>query len=706
MVIGRNEPCPCGSGKKYKQCCLKKEKVVELGQVQQKQFFQMKHRLVERLMEEVLGSYSSIEYQSLMKEFRKRTGVRDLMDGYGHHWLLFFYRHSAFGGLRGIEWYNRKRGKRDEPALQRLAKVWETLVPRLIQHVDFNEQGVLVEDLFTHERFHMPYCETLLEPQPWAGAFCLLEERNGGYYMNGVASIVGPEKLKEAEALLKSNLKETGNSYEQAALDLYPEMTGALLRKEDRADKEESEWTHTTLVYSMHDVNEVMTAIHQTGLLEMEEWDGNNGRGSLVTNRYRYDDNLANGSVYVDKIEGSLKIEGEQLTFQSIDQSVVAKFKQLLMNSTQAVLIKEEKISEMTPAGIQFSTLSVGLEEGVPVVFAAFAQQALYNLELDVPLPQLNGKTPAEMVSLGKHAELEQWLRELEYGSYWNMRSKTKEKWTADFNSVRKALNLPFSPFTTLREQRKTAITLLENSLNNEDNWTQEELELWDEMGMPDHEIKSEYARDLLLFFQEKGAGKSPNTYYKYRLGVQVFSFFLEEEAIERITGILPQHWEKLIGYYYLEFNRDATENQAKGFMTVVKRFAAWLDKRYGTAYASVVKGYLKELETLVLQAITILEAYTPYRERRYEVNRSLGEFRRIIENGELPGQLVKGCFRIKSVTASYVNLMKVDEDGQVFKTTVRKDVLPLMNPGMVICGALTKKSNWKLYSVERVFPK
>ncbi len=24
--IGRNNPCPCGSGKKYKQCCLKKQK--------------------------------------------------------------------------------------------------------------------------------------------------------------------------------------------------------------------------------------------------------------------------------------------------------------------------------------------------------------------------------------------------------------------------------------------------------------------------------------------------------------------------------------------------------------------------------------------------------------------------------------------------------------------------------------------------------
>lgn len=29
--IGRNDPCPCGSGKKYKKCCLRKEEVTEAG---------------------------------------------------------------------------------------------------------------------------------------------------------------------------------------------------------------------------------------------------------------------------------------------------------------------------------------------------------------------------------------------------------------------------------------------------------------------------------------------------------------------------------------------------------------------------------------------------------------------------------------------------------------------------------------------------
>lgn len=29
--IGRNEICPCGSGKKYKNCCIRKEKSIKVS---------------------------------------------------------------------------------------------------------------------------------------------------------------------------------------------------------------------------------------------------------------------------------------------------------------------------------------------------------------------------------------------------------------------------------------------------------------------------------------------------------------------------------------------------------------------------------------------------------------------------------------------------------------------------------------------------
>lgn len=33
MKVGRNDPCPCGSGKKYKRCCLLKDEMADLRAV-------------------------------------------------------------------------------------------------------------------------------------------------------------------------------------------------------------------------------------------------------------------------------------------------------------------------------------------------------------------------------------------------------------------------------------------------------------------------------------------------------------------------------------------------------------------------------------------------------------------------------------------------------------------------------------------------
>ena len=34
MKTGRNELCPCGSGRKYKQCCLPKDEAAELKELE------------------------------------------------------------------------------------------------------------------------------------------------------------------------------------------------------------------------------------------------------------------------------------------------------------------------------------------------------------------------------------------------------------------------------------------------------------------------------------------------------------------------------------------------------------------------------------------------------------------------------------------------------------------------------------------------
>ena len=135
--------------------------------------------------------------------------------------------------MRGIERYVQNQSQYDDHDLRQLALEWEKLRPRLIQQVDHDEQGVFVEDLFTKERFHMPYCETMPHLTPWAGAFCMLEEFEGGYYLNGVTFTVGPDQVMQAYELLKQSIVETDQSFDQVAMELYPEILQALLTKRD-----------------------------------------------------------------------------------------------------------------------------------------------------------------------------------------------------------------------------------------------------------------------------------------------------------------------------------------------------------------------------------------------------------------------------------------------------------------------------------------
>ena len=51
MIVGRNDLCPCGSGKKYKKCCLQKENVTQIQEYKIERFYQQKHKLVQQLEE-------------------------------------------------------------------------------------------------------------------------------------------------------------------------------------------------------------------------------------------------------------------------------------------------------------------------------------------------------------------------------------------------------------------------------------------------------------------------------------------------------------------------------------------------------------------------------------------------------------------------------------------------------------------------------
>ena len=63
-MVGRNDPCPCGSGKKYKKCCESK-KTVSIEEVQAEEL----ERILQTFYEEYPERRNINEYLNLVKEW-------------------------------------------------------------------------------------------------------------------------------------------------------------------------------------------------------------------------------------------------------------------------------------------------------------------------------------------------------------------------------------------------------------------------------------------------------------------------------------------------------------------------------------------------------------------------------------------------------------------------------------------------------------
>lgn len=122
MAINRNDICPCGSGKKYKKCCMKQESVLQIGQVKQERFFQTKLELTNYVRDFIIEQFSYHEMSALEKEYQKQAGS-DFLDNSGMFQFWFTFLHRFPNGLRGIEWFFSVRGKRISRELQEKLQV-------------------------------------------------------------------------------------------------------------------------------------------------------------------------------------------------------------------------------------------------------------------------------------------------------------------------------------------------------------------------------------------------------------------------------------------------------------------------------------------------------------------------------------------------------------------------------------------------------
>jgi tetratricopeptide (TPR) repeat protein len=75
--IGRNEPCPCGSGKKYKQCCLSKDEAALIAAAPKVETKAMRRQ--ERDAERAAFQADAADYDDAMEMTELSNSVGDLI---------------------------------------------------------------------------------------------------------------------------------------------------------------------------------------------------------------------------------------------------------------------------------------------------------------------------------------------------------------------------------------------------------------------------------------------------------------------------------------------------------------------------------------------------------------------------------------------------------------------------------------------------
>lgn len=604
--IRRNDPCPCGSGKKYKKCCMNKQQVVEMREVKEERFAQQKQQLSKKLRSFIHNKVSSGDTYKLEAEFNKRSGrIFENHKPYAQFWMYFFYRFE--NGLRGVEWFLKEEGPRLSGEELEMAERWANLKPQLIQGVEDQEHDVVFEDIATHERFTLPKSEEHLPfVRPWYGTFGALEPKEDRYYLNGVRDIVGPHGLRSAYQKAEAIQGETGLSFSEVLIQYYPEVFAALHTSiEDGVPEgriyEVYEYVYT---FSIEDEDHAQAFFNNDESFLIDQWDDQAKRISWIGEWKTYEDNELSDDILIGDVRATLAIDKGSMTVQTFSLENINEIFKKLLEGRGTFLNQDDKENYIGNLPILAKQKTVRMPEEVPDYFALYAQNEEL-VDVDSPIPKFEYKSLRKLVEEGRVQEADDWLKQHEYMIYDHVAKQFGEvPVTADFNKPRKELGLALSPFVTGGEARNTAFKPAESPVERETYIAEKDAPLYEDLGILEENMNRFYVEDLLDFYKDKGLGKTTGTKKKYRDSLFDIRAALEKHSVQSWEECNLDFWKNLLIEDFFENKDYISRTQAKDMVAVVKAFTKWLDKEKGLQVSKDVAAFAKEAEESMLHAV------------------------------------------------------------------------------------------------------
>ena len=599
LSVGRNDPCPCGSGKKYKKCCLHKENIIELAAHRREKFYVDKQHLVEKVGIFLKKQVPLKQYNQLKTEFAKRTENRidkELEESFFTYWLYFYYRFDDH--IRGVEWFYQDNEHRLTEHEKEMIETWIDMYPRFLQAIDQKDDVILFKDQLSGETFPISADEENIGHFiPWASTLAMIEPFDQMYYFNGFRFTVSPLQMEYGMEQLKKYAEEKNIEITTAIPHIFPELVATLLNNDQVKTDYGRDVSEHTLIYQITDQPVALEFLRSQHDFRIDKW-LEDAKELVWAGDWRvYYDSENTGPLQLADVFGSIIVSDKdtRLTFQTMHPEKVDQLKERLQPIQKAITLVEDTSSVIGKFQIQVHNVLVSMDDDMPAYFAMYAQNDILQ-DVDSPIPVLNNLSIRECVNQGKQDIVDTWLKNAEHNLYKQIleRFNTVEV-TADFNTIRKEFRLPLSPFVTGGATRETSIEPIELE-ETSTRLLEEDIPYLENLGFTPDSMETFYISDFVRFYKEKTIGKSATTDRKYRNSLTDLRELFESSSIENWDECDQSFWTDLVTNKYQEWNPNYSKTERANFLSVIKTFLSWLDRTHQTKQFSETYKYLQSI--------------------------------------------------------------------------------------------------------------
>ena len=410
LKAGRNEPCPCGSGKKYKKCCMQTQEIKAKAE----------RSLREKILEFSQEPLFKADFEEAKKIFLEGREPDEgdmimLID-----WFIHDYRLTDFGKMI-IDLFYLEKNTYISPLEKEILEGWQDTALRVYEVTGIERgRGIYIRDLFENNEIFVNDIRSSRGMTKWDIGAMRIIKTLGKFYISGAACLLpatgknemirfGKEsflrfKMEKPEATWQQFFKEHGHTFikfahikaAQPPKIVTPEGDPVLFAK---------------AIYKVKDYNKAVSALYDIPDLKILESDQDEIHFGLVAEIR--DHNISAGGVMFEtslvseigdpqyRSMGDLTINNNQLILDCISEKRLELGKDMLKTLGDFIKFQSESNKPLDPGSrknkiAKNKTQQNELDEPVREALRKKLLEDHYRKWVDMPISSLGGMTPRE----------------------------------------------------------------------------------------------------------------------------------------------------------------------------------------------------------------------------------------------------------------------------------------------------------------------